>query len=578
MSLMSALRDLFGQADDSRAIAGLDYVLAGGHQYPLLGLNQTLGGKVEDIDVGYTSLVWRAYMSNSVVYACMRARRDLFTEARFGFQNMRGGVAGDFFGDRDRPNGQLALLDHPWPGATTGDLLKYMLTDNDLAGNAFIAKRGGKLFRMRPDWTRIVHGSPDPDGTMWDPEAVLLGYAYQPGGPGLGHDWINFLPEEVAHFSTTPDPLMPVRGMSWLSPILREIMADEAMTEHRLKFFENGGTPNLVIKTGYTDIAKLGEFMQFLRQNHAGTANAYKMMGFTAGVDATVVGADLKQLDFKVVQGAGETRIASAAGVPPMIAGLSEGLQGTSLNAGQGFAPSMRMFADLTMSPAWRNAAGSLESIVRPPAGARLWYDIRGIPALKDDIRDAAEVRLKDAGAIRQLLDAGFEPQTVVDAIIANDWKRLTHTGLYSVQLQPPQPEGPPAPPPVPALPPGRSAELLVAESEARTMAVLAGRNGHTPPVTNVYLPEQPPPVTNVYLPEPVTNVNLPEQPAPQITVEAPSPTPVNVTVEAPPPAEVTVNVPDQEPPQVTVNVPRSVRRTIERDAAGAIVAIVEEA
>jgi phage portal protein BeeE len=430
----------------ARSWLGLDSMIFDGLQYPLFGLNQTLTGKIEDIDVGYTSLVWRAYASNAIVFACMRARRDLFTEARFGFQNMRGGIAGDFFGDRDRPNSQLAVLDHPWPGATTGDLLKYMITDNDLAGNAFIARQGNRLVRLRPDWTRIVHGSPDPDGSMWDPDAVLLGYAYQPGGSFGGRPWINFNATQVAHFSTTPDPLMPIRGMSWLSPIVREIMGDTAATEHKLKYFEHGGTPNLVIKTQYADIAKLNEFMQFVRQNHEGTANAYKMMGFTQGVDATVVGSDLRQLDFKVVQGAGETRIASAAGVPPIVAGLSEGLQGTSLNAGQGFAASMRMFADLTMSPAWRNAAGSLEVVTPAPGGARLWYDIRGIPALKDDIKAAAEVRALDATALRTLADGGWDPDSVVEAVGSNDWSRLKgkHLGTIPVQQQgPPTPDMP---------------------------------------------------------------------------------------------------------------------------------------
>jgi hypothetical protein len=450
---MSLLRDLLPGRSASRSV--YDYAtLANGQMVPfgVSGLNQTLGSKIENVDVGYTSLAIRAYAGNPVVFACMRVRRDLFTEARFGYQNMRGGVAGDFYGDRDRPNSGLALLDHPWPGATTGDLLKYMITDNDLAGNAFIARRGRRLVRLRPDWTQILHGTSDPHGTMWDADAKLAGYAYQPGGPSMGRPWVYFGPEEVAHFSTTPDPLLPVRGMSWLSPILREIMADEAMTLHRLKYFEHGGTPNLVIKTQYTDLAKLREFMAFVRQEHEGLANAYKMMGFTAGVDTTVVGSDLKQLDFKVVQGGGETRIASDAGVPPILAGLSEGLQGSSLNAGQGFSASMRMFADLTMSSAWRNAAGSLEQIIPPPSGARLWYDIRGIPALKDDIKSAAEVRNLDSTAMRTLADGGWDPDAVVDAVTSGDMSRLKgqHLGTVPVQQQPgtgkPSPDEPAEP------------------------------------------------------------------------------------------------------------------------------------
>jgi hypothetical protein len=36
--------------------------------------------------------------------------------------------------------------------------------------------------------------------------------------------------------------------MSWLTPVLREIQADQSMTTYKRKFFENGATPNLVVK------------------------------------------------------------------------------------------------------------------------------------------------------------------------------------------------------------------------------------------------------------------------------------------------------------------------------------------
>jgi phage portal protein BeeE len=560
---MSLLRDLMPNRTASRSsmFGGLDSFLFNGNQYPITGMNQTLGTKIEDIDVGYQSLAWRAYMSNPVVFACMRVRRDLFTEARFGYQNMRGGVPGDFYGDRDRPNSGLALLDRPWPGATTGDLLKYLITDNDLAGNAFVARRGGRLVRLRPDWTQIIHGSPDPESTMWDLDSEVMGYAYQPGGPSFGRPWVFLQASEVAHFSTTPDPLLPVRGMSWLSPLLREIMADEAMTEHRLKYFEHGGTPNLVVKTQYTDVKKLKEFMDFVRQEHEGLINAYKMMGFTAGVDATVVGSDLKQLDFKVVQGGGETRIASDAGVPAILAGLSEGLQGSSLNAGQGFSASMRLFADLTMSSAWRNAAGSLEQIIRPPTGARLWYDIRGIPALREDIKSAAEVQALQSTAIRTLTDGGYDAESVVDAIVSGDLKRLTHTGLLSVQLNPPNTKTEPAPVPEALLPfvkpaadepspedvpaPKRDAALLeLVGMSARQAEASERRADAAERQADREREPQPPTVVNVTVPEQPVTVTI-ERGAVQVdapvTVEAPI-----VNVAAP---EVTV-----EPPQLVVS------------------------
>jgi hypothetical protein len=186
----------------------------------------------------------------------------------------------------------------------------------------------------------------------------------------------------------------------------------------------------------------LQDWVDKYRAKNEGVGNAYRTQFFTAGTTVEVVGKDLQQLDFKVTTGAGETRIAAAAGVPPVVVGLSEGLQGSSLNAGN-FTASMRRFADLTGRPWWASAFASLATIVKPPSDSELFYDDRYIPALKDDIKDAAEVQALNAQAVRQYVDAGFEPDSVVDAINAGDLKRLKHSGLYSVQLQLPVPEQP---------------------------------------------------------------------------------------------------------------------------------------
>jgi hypothetical protein len=146
---------------------------------------------------------------------------------------------------------------------------------------------------------------------------------------------------------------------------------------------------------------------------------------------------DLRALDFKSVQGGGESRLAAAAGVPPVIVGFSEGLAGSSLNAGN-YASSRRRFADGTLRPLWRNAAGSLASIIDVPADAELWYDDRDISFLREDRKDAAEIQRVKSSTIRQLVDAGYVPDTVVAAVEAEDMTLLKHSGLYSVQLQPP--------------------------------------------------------------------------------------------------------------------------------------------
>jgi hypothetical protein len=140
-----------------------------------------------------------------------------------------------------------------------------------------------------------------------------------------------------------------------------------------------------------------------------GALNAYKTLYLGGGADVKVIGTDLKQIDFKVTQGAGETRIAAAAGVPPIIVGLSEGLESaTYSNYGQ----ARRRFADGTMRPLWRNAAGSLARIMEMPGDSELWYDDRDIPFLQEDMKDEAEIQQLQSAAIRQLVDAGFKPRT----------------------------------------------------------------------------------------------------------------------------------------------------------------------
>ena len=204
-----------------------------------------------------------------------------------------------------------------------------------------------------------------------------------------------------------------------------------------------------MIVTGVQPAANqtLQDWVDKWRSKNEGVGNAYKTQFYTAGVSAEVVGVNLRDMDYKLVMALGETRIAAAAGTPPVVVGLSEGLQGSSLNAGN-FTASMRRFADLTGRPWWASAFASLATIVPPNSDSELFYDDRYIPALKDDIKDAAEVQALNAQAIRQYVDAGFDPATVVDAVNAGDLKRLKHLGLWSVQLQPPMPNGPPEPEP----------------------------------------------------------------------------------------------------------------------------------
>lgn len=408
----------------------------GGNTY---GLHQTLMGDAEQIGSEFEQLVALAYKRNGVVFACIQARASLLSQARFQWQQMRGGQPGDLFGTE-----ALALLERPEPGRVTADLLASASVDVDLAGNAFIVKRfvngALRLKRMEPQYTEIVLGSqsgPQIDGRELNAE--VIGYIYYPGGRSSGLKPEFLLPEEVAHLAPVKDPTARYRGMSWLTPVRRDIQSDIAATNHKELFFTNGATPNMVVTITAASGEKFREIVDLIEEGHTGLANAYKTLYIDSNTKAEVVGANFQQADFKGVQGAGEVRIASAAGIHPVILGLSEGLQGSSLNQGN-FMAARRLVADMTLRPWWGNVAASLETIMPPPSGARLWYDDRHIPFLAEDVKDAAEVQQAQSATIQSLINAGYKPDAVIDAVTAGDYERLKgqHTGLYSVQLQPP--------------------------------------------------------------------------------------------------------------------------------------------
>lgn len=410
------------------------------------GLNQTLTSDQEDIPSNFEGYVNQAYKANGPIFAIMLVRQSIFSETRFAYRRELEGRPAELFSDR-----RLRTLEKPWVGGTTGDLLSRAIQDADLAGNHYAHRTTDlngqpRIRRLRPDWVTIVLGSnQDPDDAGWALDAEVVGYIYHPGGPNNRRkDPIALAAEEVAHFAPIPDPIANYRGMSWLTPVIREIAGDKAMTVHKNKFLENGATPNLVVQLD----SKIGKdafdrWVEAFEDQHKGYLNAYKTLYLGGGADVTPVGADFKEIEFKAVQGSGETRLAAAGGVSPVIVGFSEGLQGSSLNAGN-YGQARRRLADGTMRPLWRNIAGSYATLVEEPDDAHLWYDDRDISFLQEDLKDTAEIQHQHARTITRLSDGGFDPDSVIEAVTSGDFTRLKHTGLHSVQLHPADPDEPP--------------------------------------------------------------------------------------------------------------------------------------
>jgi len=358
-----------------------------------------------------------AYKDNTVVFSVILARLMLFSEATFKFQNL---TSKKLYG-----NDSLRILEYPWPNGTTGELLARMEQDASLAGNAYIWNAGTQLVRLRPDWVTIV--SREDTDRLGRPYRVIEGYFWD---PSIGGDYQTppqlFTVDEVAHWAPIPDPLANFRGMSWLTPVLREIESDQGLTAYKIQYMNNAATPNMMLKysqkIGQDTIDRIRDQMS---ARHSGVNNAFKTVILDEGADLSVVGNTLEAMNFTTVQAAGENRIAAAGGVPGIVVGLKEGLMAATYS---NYAQAMRRFADITMRPNWRSVCACLQSIIpnMPEKGVRLWFDVSDIAALRQGELEQAQTMLINSQAAAQLVTAGYELDSIVSALTSGDLGQLT--------------------------------------------------------------------------------------------------------------------------------------------------------
>lgn len=406
----------------------------------------------------FVSYAQQAYGSNSIVFAVILARLMLFSEAEFTWQSR---VDRRLFGNSD-----LEILENPWPNGGTGELLARMEQDVSLAGNAYIRSipEAKRLERLRPDRVTII--SELLTDNFGRPYREVIGYGYDRDGIGQYTEVYDVT--EIAHWSPITDPCAEFRGMSWLTPVVREVLADQGLTEYKVKYLEHAATPNILVR--YDKQLKpetITSIEDRLAARHGGVANAYKTIVLDQGATTEVVGNSFQEMSFVTVQAAGENRIAAAGGVPGIVVGLKEGLQAATYS---NFGQAMRRFADLTMRPTWHSACTALAPLVNVPPAARLWFDVRNVSALQAGEKERADITLVKAQAMAWLVRYGFDPDSVRNAVDADDLSQLTHNGL-PLDITTAVPKA--SPPPV------HLADPLALDSPTPSL------NGATPPAPN---------------------------------------------------------------------------------------------
>lgn len=442
---MGFLRKLFPKLEKRSALGMNPFV----DSYGGFGFGGSVTGRSpysEGPPVDFDLFASKFYKGSAVVFATAWARTRPFSEITFKWRPMDAmNVTHALFGSPG-----LSLLENPWPNAKTRDLLVRALQDVDIGGNFFAVREKGPdgkpmLRRLRPDWVDIVLDT-DP---RWATRSNVIGYAYYPGGASLGHDENKpgpeiYLPEEVCHWAPFPDPEAQYRGMTWLTPALNDVLVERETNKHKVSFFKRGAIlSTLIVFPPGMGSDEAQAYKDRFEAKYGGMMNSGRPMYIGGGIDVKVLETDFSKLDMKSIIGMAETHIAIAAGTHATVVGLSEGMQGSSLNAGN-FETANRGFVNSTMRYLWGSFCGAVEHLIDKPRGRRnsngivLWYSDADVSILNDDREERAGIQARDAQTMNNLINAGWDPVSVQQYILTDNPEVLKHSGFVSVQLYKP--------------------------------------------------------------------------------------------------------------------------------------------
>lgn len=437
MRLLDALsaRTAPSQDIEARGITTFDdYVsmLFGGNSY-MVG---PAGSKPDEVDGKFVNRIHQIHNRHGVIAAAVATRALLLSQMRFKFRR----VDGSLYGTRE-------LLPLERPGSRTRpEMLAVQEIDVSYSGTAVSVLRDGSWFRLAPDKVRFLlvsDSDPGWDGDVLVPpfDARVAGIIYDPGrnANGAQSPVEGFSLGEFAVWAPEPDPVYFWKGTSWVSSVIREMLIDGQVTDHQGKFFEKAAVPGLVFMMDPSRTPdEIKAYQDVVDRKFAGVGNSYKNMFLGGATDVKVVGSSMTDLGLGELQGTFENRVAVRSRIPAVILGTKEALSGSSLNAGN-YGSARRMLADGWFTPTAENLCAALEAIVPPPAdGSELSYDQARILFLQEDQKDDADIKQTNAVALRQLVEAGYEPGSARDYIATGDLSKLVHTGNVSVQLQPP--------------------------------------------------------------------------------------------------------------------------------------------
>ncbi len=369
------------------------YTRRGGYTMPLLD-SSSIDAQLrtfETVPAVYACALELAEATAQVDWHLYRSSSSGHDEDRVEITNAGGGHAA------------LDLWAQPNPFMDRTFFLEYCQLHFDLAGEVFVVigtdqRAPGLPLSLWPVIPSMMTPIPDP-------KRFLKGYVYtDPDGTK-----VPFLPEEVIHLKS-PNPRDPYRGLSPILALMTDLDASRFAAEFNRTFFLNSAEPGGIIEV--TDAISDTEFDQLAArwaETHQGVGNSHRVAILTNGMRWVDRSFSMRDIQFRELQDASDSRIMLAFRMGKTLLGQTEGVNRATAEAAEYVFGKYRIVRRLNR---WRQV---LNQRLLPmfATGATLEFDYEN--PVTANVEEDAKDRDSRIGAAVALIGAGFDPvQTLV--------------------------------------------------------------------------------------------------------------------------------------------------------------------
>ena len=362
-------------------------------------------------DASYGNFAREGYAGNELVFACIREIATSTAEATLCLYDA----------NHDKiENSPLAnLIAKPAEGVTQYEFLENLITQLQIAGNAYVLKERARvgvvsLMLLRPDRIEVIPGG---------------GYSYEVGGKKY------MIPaEDIGHLKF-PNPNNDFYGLSPLQVLAKQINLDSDATTFTKAYFNNAGVPSGILKLRrkLSNQDEADRLRSAWHNKFQGNRNWHRIAILDEDATYEKMGGTLGEMEIPSLRNLSESRICSALGVPAILVGANIGLQRSTFS---NYAEARESFWEETLLPLYRRIEQFMVGLLEPEFQRErgyLEFDFSDVRALQEDEDSMVNRQLVRSQIASQLITAGFTPEAALHA--AGIEEELEHTGFLPTSL-----------------------------------------------------------------------------------------------------------------------------------------------